>query len=193
MMTVEARPERVVDERLGGTTTEREAAFARLVDRDALDHAYRFATLMLGDREEAEDAAHDAALAAWRHLDELREPEHFEAWFARILSNTCRDRLRARGRVRVIHIAPEALTGTSASLGDSAEAVALHQALAGALNELPPDQREVVVLRFFFDLSIEQIAARTGARVGTVKSRLHYALRALRGAFDAAARREEIR
>jgi RNA polymerase sigma-70 factor, ECF subfamily len=193
MITVEARPDRVVDERLGGTTTEREAAFARLVDHDALDHAYRFATLMLGDREEAEDAAHDAALTAWRHLDELREPARFEAWFARILSNTCRDRLRARGRVRLLHVSPDAFARTSAAIGDSADVIALHQALAGALNELPPDQREVVVLRYFFDLPIEQIAARTGAHAGTVKSRLHYALRALRGAFDAASRREDIR
>ena len=190
MIRVEVGPERVVDDERDVATAERAAAFARLVDRDALDHAYRFATLMLGDRTEAEDAAHDAALAAWRHLDQLREPERFEAWFARILSNACRDRLRARGQVRVIRPVPGVEPRLPAA-GDPAEAVVLHEALAGALNELPPEQREVVVLRFFFDLTVDQIAARTSVRSGTVKSRLHYALRSLRGAFDAASRRED--
>ena len=65
--------------------TARAAAFADLVDRRALDSAYRFATLMLGDRGDAEDATHDAAVMAWRHFGELRDPHRFEAWFGRIL------------------------------------------------------------------------------------------------------------
>ena len=76
----------------------RAEAFAGLVDRRALDHAYRFATLMLGDRGDAEDATHDAALTAWRRFGDLRERDRFEAWFGRILHNVCRDRLRARRR-----------------------------------------------------------------------------------------------
>ena len=73
---------------------------------------------------------------------------------------------------------------------DGVDAMAERQALARAVEELPPDQRIAVVLHFFLDLGAEQIAERTGARVGTVKSRLHYAIRALRAGRDASDRIE---
>src|SRR4051812_9983426 len=76
----------------------RAQAFARLVDRSALDRAYRYATLMLGSRSDAEDATHDAALTAWRRFGDLRDRDRFEAWFGRILVNSCRDQLRTRRR-----------------------------------------------------------------------------------------------
>ena len=72
--------------------------FARLVDRAALDKAYRYATLVLGSRSDAEDATHDAALSAWRKFGDLRDPAKFDAWFGKILVNACRDQLRTRGR-----------------------------------------------------------------------------------------------
>lgn len=170
----------------------RAAAFAGLVDRRVLDSAYRFATLMLGDRAEAEDATHDAAVIAWRRFADLRDADRFDAWFGRILVNACRDRLRARRR------APVSLDGrrptgdgawsmpAAASLAspDQADAVVRRDALAGALKTLSPDHREVVVLRFYFDLTVDQIAVRTGVGSGTVKSRLHYALRHLRSAVE---------
>src|SRR5574337_2174569 len=109
MMTVQTGRVRAPRPREGETTPGRAAAFADLVDREALDRAYRFATLMLGARTEAEDAAHDAALTAWRHLDDLRDPERFEAWFGRILVNTCRDRLRSRRRAK-LHVVPTEAT-----------------------------------------------------------------------------------
>src|SRR5437763_15134799 len=76
----------------------RARAFARLVDRPALDRAYRYATLVLGSRSDAEDATHDAALAAWRRFGDLRAPDRFDAWFGRILVNSCRRQLRGRRR-----------------------------------------------------------------------------------------------
>ena len=187
-MTVQTGRVRARGPREGDTTQGRAAAFTELVDREALDRAYRFATLMLGDRAEAEDAAHDAALTAWRHLDDLRDPERFEAWFGRILVNTCRDRLRSRRRVAIHSVPAEASDDAIARSGrlspDPAEAIARRQALAQGLRSLKPEQREVIVLRFYLDLSIDQIAGRVGARPGTVKSRLHYAIQALRAALD---------
>ena len=159
----------------------RARTFARLVDRRALDRAYRYATLLLGDPTDAEDAVHDAALTAWRRFRDLRDPERFEAWFGRILVNACRDRLRARRHLPVVlEQAPE-----PAAPGDREAAVDRRLALATALRGLSPEHREVLVLRFYEDLAIEQIAERTGARAGTVKSRLHYALRDLRAAYGA--------
>jgi RNA polymerase sigma-70 factor (ECF subfamily) len=158
----------------------RARTFAELVDRRVLDGAYRYATLMLGDRADAEDATHDAALTAWRHLGDLRDPGKFEAWFGRIVVNACRDRLRARRRKPVhLELDPEL------SSPDATDGLARRDALAGAIRSLSADHREVVVLRFYADLTIDQIAARTGASAGTVKSRLHYALRHLRAAVDA--------
>jgi RNA polymerase sigma-70 factor (ECF subfamily) len=168
------------DPDIGRPDDARARTFAELVDRRILDSAYRYATLMLGDRADAEDATHDAALAAWRHLGELRDPANFEAWFGRIVVNACRDRLRARRRLP-INVALE----PGLSSPDATDGLARRDALAGAIRSLSADHREVVVLRFYADLTVEQIAARTGVGAGTVKSRLHYALRHLRAAADA--------
>lgn len=164
-------------ERAGGA---RVGTFAELMDRRVIDAAYRYATLMLGNRADAEDATHDAALTAWRHLGELRDPSKFEAWFGRIVVNACRDRLRARRRMPVrIALDPEL------SSPDPNTGFAGRDALADAIRSLSADHREAVVLRFYADLTVDQIAARTGVGAGTVKSRLHYALRHLRAAVDA--------
>lgn len=154
----------------------RTRAFAGMVDRRALDAAYRYATLILGDRADAEDATHDAALTAWRRFAELRDPARFDAWFGRILVNACRDRLRVRRRTVHETLDPE----TAGHAGDPTDAIAGRQALAGAIRTLSTDHREVVAPRFYSDLTVDQIADRTGVRPGTVKSRLHYALRHLR-------------
>ena len=164
----------------------RAEAFAGLVDRRALDGAYRFATLMLGNRTDAEDATHDAALLAWRRFGDLRESDRFDAWFGRILHNVCLDRLRSRKRSPLsLDIDP---AGPASSVRfaapDQADAIVRRDALGGALRTLTPEHREVVVLRYYFDLTVDQIAARTGSSPGTVKSRLHYALRYLRSAVE---------
>lgn len=170
--------------------------FARLVDRDALDRAYRYATLVLGSRSDAEDATHDAALMAWRRFGELRDRARFDAWFGRILVNACRDRLRTRKRTPLSLEGGPPMPGDRAGSGavaDGADAIASHAELGSALRSLTADHREVVVLRFYFDLTVDQIAARTGVGSGTVKSRLHYALRHLRAAIDAADDRSAAR
>jgi RNA polymerase sigma-70 factor (ECF subfamily) len=187
----EAAGNRTRADAAGGARAE---AFAGLVDRRALDAAYRYATLMLGDRAEAEDATHDAALAAWRRFGELRDPDRFDAWFGRILVNACRDRMRRRRRVlRAVEVPrdhadggdtdPDATLAAAGAYPDPGDAVARREEISAALRALSPEHREVVVLRFYADLSVGQIADRTGVGAGTVKSRIHYALRHLRGAI----------
>jgi RNA polymerase sigma factor (sigma-70 family) len=165
----------------------RARAFARLVDRPALDRAYRYATLVLGSRSDAEDATHDAALTAWRRFGDLRDRDRFDAWFGRILVNTCRDQLRARRRTPLsLDEEPSPETGRTFRnprvTADETNAIAVRDSLATALKALSPEHREVVVLRFYLDLTVDEIAARTGTPAGTVKSRLHHALRRLRTA-----------
>ncbi len=157
--------------------------FARLADA-RLDGAYRLATFIFsGDRSEAEDAVSDAVLRAWEHFGDLRDLASFDAWFTRILVNTCRDRLGER-RIRPIAFA-DPIPGAAP---DHAEALARTDALERAMQALSPKHRIVVALRYVGDYSLDDIAARTGERPGTVKSRLHYALRALRATLDAEAR-----
>ena len=164
------------------------ATFARLLDR-SLDRQYRLATAILGDPIEAEDAVHDAALVAWRGFGKLRDVDRFDAWFGRILVNGCRDRLRARRRRPIIGALPmlgnlDAGRGQGGSARDPVTAVADRDELDRAIATLDPDHVVVIALRFASDLSIAEIATRVGIPEGTVKSRLHHALRRLRTALE---------
>ncbi len=179
-MTTEGALVATANESQATAPLTREATFNRLVTDRALDAAYRYATILLGNTSDAEDAVLDAALAAWRHLGDLRDESKFDAWFGRIVVNACRDRMRARRNVLTLddeRSVPQALHPTG---GDPADAAAHRQAIAAALRRLSRDHLEVVILRFYLDLSIDQIAARIGTRPGTVQSRLHHALRELR-------------
>jgi RNA polymerase sigma-70 factor, ECF subfamily len=165
------------------TMDDRATAFAALLDR-GLEAHYRLAAVILGDPIEAEDAVHDAAVVAWRGFAGLRERDRFEAWFGRILVNGCRDRLRARRR-RPIIVAIPALGTVDAGLPlmtgpDAGMALATRDELERAFARLEPEQAVVVALRYYADLTVPQIATRLGIAEGTVKSRLHHALRRLR-------------
>lgn len=168
----------------------RREAFERLTDQRLL-RAYRLATLILRRDGDAQDAVHDAAVIAWTRFDELREQDKFDAWFDRIVVNECRQRLRRGVRALAIDGAATPEAAELAATADGATARAERDALRRALDHLTPDHRAVVVLRHLEGHSIAEIAARTGEREGTVKSRLHYALRELRAAYDAVDRGTE--
>jgi len=171
----------------GATADEaRREVFRRLTDARLLA-AYRLATAMLRDPTEAQDAVHDAAVVAWTRFDELRDRDRFEAWFDRIVVNVCRQRLRRP--VRVVPVDGIAEPGSPDESSDRADLEALRE----ALERLTPDHRAVVMLRHLEGCSIAEISARVGERPGTVKSRLHYAIRELRAAYDAIERDTEGR
>jgi RNA polymerase sigma-70 factor (ECF subfamily) len=161
---------------------EREAAFQRLTQA-RLERAYRLASILLRDQSEAEDAVHDAAVRAWQRWDDLRDQAAFDAWFDRIVVSCCRDRARRRfpDSIDLLDLDP-------AAPDEPGHLAAERDGLRRALAALDPDHRAVVVLRYVEDMSVPAIAIRTGQREGTVKSRLHYALRQLRAAWDAAER-----
>ena len=117
---------------------------------------------------------------AWRKWDSLRDRALFERWFDRILVNTCRNRLRSMSRRRI----GETAAGPPAIGPDPYRQVHERDILGPAIARLTPDQRIVVSLRFYNDFSIDDIAVRVGVRPGTVKSRLHRALRELRTSLD---------
>lgn len=154
------------------------AAFTDLVDA-RLDESYRLARVILRSQVDAEDAVHDAFLSAWRQRRSLRDPARLDAWFGRIVVNACRDRLRHRRRHPTEQLAGEHTAPASpGSLED-------RLAMGSAMRHLDADQVIVLVLRYYRDLSVPQIAALLGIPQGTVKSRLHHSLKALGVALEA--------
>ncbi len=146
-----------------------------------LDSAFRLACAILDDDEDAADATQDAFASAWQQRATLRQPDRFDAWFGRILVNACRDWLRQRARraARAGDADWEALW-----VADTAAATSQRDELGGALASLDPDHRIVVILRFWADLTVDDIAERMGIPGGTVKSRLHHAIATLRRALE---------
>jgi RNA polymerase sigma-70 factor (ECF subfamily) len=172
------------------TQVDRAASFTRLAN-DHLDTAYALAAVILGDPTEAQDATHDAIEKAWRAWPSLRSVDLFAPWFQRILVNCCRDRLRRRRRstkrdaARRVELSEHEIGSHDA---DPSTRAAERDAIARVLDDLKADERIVIVLRFFLDLSVEEIANRLGVPLGTVKSRLHRGIGHLRAAYDAAER-----
>ena len=161
----------------------RSVTFVELAE-PLLDDAYRLAGYILSDAHEAEDAVQDALTRSWKAWSTLRDQAKFEPWFDRILVNICRDKLRKKRGVRV-----EELNDDLAVFIDDPFRAALAKAEVDQLmHVLNPDQRIVVGLRFWRDMSLQQIADMLGVPLGTVQSRLHYALRALRDESERATR-----
>jgi RNA polymerase sigma-70 factor (ECF subfamily) len=157
-----------------------ERAYAMLVERHQ-QVAFRTAYAVCGDAAEAEDAAQEAFVKAYRALGRFRTGSPWRPWLLRIVANEARNRRRSAGRrehlaLRVASLVPEPVPAT-----DAAVLVRDQRAeLAAALGRLEPPHREVVVLRHVLELSEAECAAVLGVRPGTVKSRLSRALDRLR-------------
>jgi RNA polymerase sigma factor (sigma-70 family) len=149
--------------------------------------AFRTAYVIAGNAADAEDAAQDGFVKAWRALGRFREGAPFRPWLLQIVANEARNRRRSAGRRA--HLALRAATEQpSGGAAPSPEASLLsaeqHTALLGALNELPDDQRAVVALRYFVGLTEQEVADALGVPAGTVKSRSARALERLRESYD---------
>ena len=148
-------------------------ACARVV-RAYQDIALRTAFLMTNDRQAAEDVAQNAFLNAFRHLHRFDLERPFRPWFLTILSNEARMHLRARKRRPDGELPAEVPDGAEADailarLIRDDERARVREALA----ILDEPFRTTVILFYFNDLSIEEIATATDSQPGTVKSRLH--------------------
>jgi len=137
---------------------------------------YRLAFSYLGHREDALDAVQTAVCRALEKQNELKNEDALKTWFYRILVNTCTDQLRRRKRVVVVP--PEALD--EGSYDDPLP----DDDLTGKIAALPPEIQTVVRLRFFEELSLQEIAAVTGWNENTVKTRLYGGLKKLRVSLE---------
>ena len=154
-------------------------AFGQLVDGQ-LNDAYRLAGYILGNAPDAEDAVQEAIVRGWQAWGGLREAERFEPWFDRIVVNVCRDRLRRRRTIRFVELDE----GIGVHGTDPFAAALARVEVDRLVGVLDAEQRAIVLLRFWRDLQVDEIAVRLGIPAGTVKSKLHYALRALREAAE---------
>ena len=136
--------------------------------------AHRLATGLLHDPSLAEDAVQEAAVKAWRHARRLRPRSSVRPWFLAIVANQCRD-LRRRRWFSVIR---QAEPGRQVAAPDSDLAATAD--LRRALARLPHQQRLAVVLTFYLDLPLEEVAAVVGISVGAARSRLYRGLARLR-------------
>ncbi|MEA2577652.1 MAG: polymerase sigma-70 factor, subfamily [Chloroflexota bacterium] len=161
--------------------SERGGAFLALANQH-LDAAYRLARAILRDPGEAQDATHDAFVQAWRKWSTLRDPDRFEQWFDRILVNTCRNRLQSASRRRATDISAEVAYASGDPIGQADD----RDVLGTAIATLSPDHQVIVALRYYRDLTVDEIASRLGIPPGTVQSRLHYALKRLHAVIDVA-------
>jgi len=147
-------------------------SFAALIE-PLLDPAYRLAAVMLADRSSAEDAVQEASIKAWRKLGQLRgDVKSLRPWFLSIVANEC----RMAKRQRWWSVLKVAEMPTSSSTPDQAGSSDLHQALL----KLSPDERLPLVLHFYLDLPIEEVAQALRVSPSAAKSRIYRAARRLR-------------
>lgn len=147
-------------------------AFEQAV-RPILRQSAAYAVSFLRERGDAEDAVQQATLKAWERRAQFDRRRPFKTWWFAILRNQCLDELRRRKRAPVT--IPE---GADPSI--PADESALDRlALDRAMNALPEMQREVLRLRYFADLTYQELAQVLDIPAGTVMSRLHLARKAL--------------
>jgi len=145
--------------------------------------AFRAAYVVTGSAPDAEEAAQDAFVKAFRALHRFRAGAPFRPWLLRIVGNEARNRRRAAGRRTALELRlAEGLSagGAAPSPEAAAEAAEERRALLRALVTVGDDHRQVVSCRYLLQLSVEETAAALGIPEGTVKSRLARALAHLR-------------
>jgi RNA polymerase sigma-70 factor (ECF subfamily) len=159
-------------------------AFAILATGIA-DRFLAVARRILSDLNLAEDATQQALLSVWQDLPQLRDPARFEAWSHRLLVRAC----YAEGK-KERRWAPNLrlLATDEPKAAESFDAVLDRDELEAGFRRLPIEHRVVVVLHHYLDMPLDRIAETLGVPVGTVYSRLHYAMRGLRAALEADAR-----
>jgi RNA polymerase sigma-70 factor (ECF subfamily) len=173
--------EGTLSELIGKAAEDISAAFMRLAEPE-LPGAYRLAGFLLRDAAEAEDATQEALLKAWQAWPRLRDRNSFGAWFDRIVVNVCKNRLRDGNRIRPLPLDEQ--MGNEIRTADPFRAALGRDEVGRLVATLSPDHQLLVALRFWRDLSLEEIAQRLDLPLGTVKSRLHYALRSIRCELD---------
>ena len=153
--------------------------------RDAAPRLFLVASRLLRDNDAAEDAVQQTLVTIWRDLGTLRDPDRFEGWTYRIVVRACREELRRNRRMGVTVVD---LSDSMLAAPDGVADIALRDQLGRAFDRLSHDHRTVVVLHHLVGLPLGEIAEILDIPYGTVGSRLHHAMRAMRAAIESAER-----
>lgn len=157
------------------------------------DHAYRLIYYLGANKDEIDDIMSEIYIQFVRSADNFRSDQSFISWFNGLVIRQVRNWKRKKWRVyRIVEkvklLAPVSLDRAAesrfAEVGDQMELIAM-------LNKLPQKSREIIVLRYYQDCTLEEISELLNIPLGTVKSRHHYALKQLRRQFDAIPNQEE--
>jgi RNA polymerase sigma-70 factor (ECF subfamily) len=161
-----------------------EQAFASLAVAVG-DRLHAVAHRILRDIDLAEDATQQALLSIWRDLPQLRDPARFDAWSYRLLVRAC----YAEGhRARTWSPNLRMLPADEPSEFGALDTIIQRDQLETAIRRLSVDHRTVLVLHHYADIPLERVAQILEIPLGTVYSRLHHAMRAMRAALDADSR-----
>ena len=155
-----------------------DSAFETLIE-PLLDPAYRLASGLLHDRHAAEDAVQESALKAWRKIGRLREGSDMRPWFLGIVANECRSAMRTKWWSVIKNVLPE----TAEQSRDDAVLEGLD--LRRALRSMPESKRLILVLHWYLDLPLDEIAQITGMGIHAAESRLLRATHELRRRMEA--------
>ncbi len=180
-------------------TREQEAAIVRKVlggDANAFEtlvleyekNVYNIALRMTGNSEDAADMTQEAFIKAYNSLQSFRGDSKFSVWLYRIVSNVCLDFLRSKNRRPTVSLSVEDDDGedTQLDVADESQSPELlldrkltRESVRRGLDSLPPDYRQILLLREIQGLSYDEIAQALGLEVGTVKSRIFRARKRL--------------
>ena len=173
----------VIQAVLGGDVN----AFEKLV-KEYEKNVYNLALRMTGNSEDAADMSQEAFIKAYNSITSFRGDSKFSVWLYRIVSNVCLDFLRSRSRKQTVSLSAENDDGEDVELdiADETQSPELlldrsmtRDAVRRGLAALPPDHREILLLREIQGLSYEEIASVLGLVEGTVKSRIFRARKKL--------------
>jgi RNA polymerase sigma-70 factor (ECF subfamily) len=153
-------------------------AYAGLVERYR-DRLGRYAMRMLGNEADAEEALQDAFVRGYRSIARCNDPERFGAWLFGILVNRCRTYGAQRARRQRLVVTDDS-TLANASVAHTADQDAWREAIAWAVEQLPPDQREAFLLKHVEELTYDEMQELTGARIPALKMRVMRARQELR-------------
>jgi RNA polymerase sigma-70 factor (ECF subfamily) len=155
-----------------------EGAFADLL-RPLVDPGFRLAVAMLHDAQAAEDVVQEASFVAWQKVGTIRDPDRLRSWFLGVVANKCRNARRRKWVANVRLGVPDHLSVVSAE-EHALRGADLRRAVAGLRHE----DRLVVVLYFYLDMPLNEVAAVTGSTLAATRARLYRSIQRLRPGVD---------